>query len=69
MKVAKLAIIGILAGCVVSPAAAAKKQNKSQASAPTWVQCHIGALQHGLHHGHAGNAEYMKECLAGKIRP
>ena len=61
MRVMKLAISGMLAACVVFPAAAAK----AAVSPKTWEQCHIEALRHGLIHGHAGNAEFMKECLGG----
>jgi len=70
MRVTKVAIIGMFAACVVFPAAAAKKQTNLQATAAskTWEQCHAQALRHGLSHGHTGNAEFMKECMAGKTR-
>ena len=66
MRVTKLAITGMLAACVVFPAAAAKKQTNSQAAASkTWEQCHAEALRYGLTHGHKGTDEFMKECVAG----
>jgi len=61
MKTTRLAALGMLAACIVFPATAAN----AAASHKNWEQCHIEALHHGLIHGHAGNAEFMKECLSG----
>jgi len=71
MQVMKLVIIGMLAGCVVFPASAAKKQTNLQATAApkTWEQCHIEALRHGLAHGRRGSDEFMQECMKGHTRP
>ena len=69
MRVTKLAITGMLAACVVFPAAAAKKQTNSQAAASkTWEQCNAEALKFGLIPSRKGNAEFMKECVAGNTR-
>jgi predicted secreted Zn-dependent protease len=59
MRVMKLTITVMLAVCVVFPAAAASKK---------WEECHAEALRHGLIHGHKGNDEFIKACMAGNIR-
>jgi hypothetical protein len=69
MRVTKLAITGMLAACVVFPAAAATKQTNSRAAAPkTWEQCNAEALRYGLIPSRKGNAEFMRECTSGNTR-
>jgi hypothetical protein len=75
MRVATSMVTAVLAAFVAFPAAAATKQsNPVQASAgkssnPTWEQCHIAAMRHGLAHGQDGNTGFMKQCMNGKVRP
>ena len=67
MRIATLAVTGMLAAFLAFPAAAATKTTNLQASTPpTWEQCYEQASKHQLHRSQKGHDEYMSQCLAGK---
>lgn len=67
MRIATLAITGMLAVCVAFPAAAAKKRAVSEAAFASFEACEKKALDMGLVHGQTGHMEYVRECLG--MRP
>ena len=57
MRIMTIAAAAMLATCVAFPAAAA---------GPSWDECNAQALKHGLPPHQKGNAEFIKECQAGR---
>jgi hypothetical protein len=66
MRVATLAITGLVAVCVAFPAAAAKKR-VSEAAFNSFYECEKKALDQGLVHGQGGHREAVRECMG--MRP
>jgi hypothetical protein len=67
MRIGTLAIAGMLAVCVVFPAAAAKKRAVSEAAFASFEACEKKALDMGLIHGQTGHTEFVRECMG--MRP
>ncbi len=68
MRIATIAISGILAVAVAFPAAAAKKPTTvSEKSLQSFEACAKKAADMGLAPGQAGRIEYMRECVG--LRP
>jgi hypothetical protein len=68
LRIATLAITGMLAVCVAFPAAAAKKPTGTRVAtttATTWESCHQRALSMGLTANMNGHGEFLKHCMKG----
>jgi hypothetical protein len=66
LRIAMLAITGMLAVCVAFPAAAAKKRAPSEAAFASFETCEKKALDMGLIHGQTGHGEFVRECMGMK---
>src|SRR5215467_2464414 len=66
MRIAMLAVTGVLVACAAFPAAAATKRAVSTAMVQSFEACEKKALDMGLVHGQAGHMEYVRECMGGR---
>ena len=74
MRITTLAIAGALAACLTVPAVAAKKE--AAPAARSWMDCEQLAMRRGVIEterrstdtGPSPWRQFMRDCLAGKIR-
>ena len=65
MRIATLALTGMVAVCVAFPVAAAKKR-VSAAKVESFEACEKKAADQGLVHGQTGHIEFVRECMGGR---